>query len=150
MFFHHVNDESQLSVEYSRPISENCKFEAGYLYEHFNNDLYLMRDTLNITSNSWNKDPLRSNQFIRSEDTHVLYATYEQEIGKFGFFVGVRGEQTFTNTNLATLDSVINSSYLRLYPTVHLSYKLSDMHELQLNYSHRISRPEDEELNPFP
>ena len=150
MFFHHVNNESQLSVEYSRPISANCKFEAGYLYEHFNNDLDLMRDTLNITSNSWNKDPLRSKQFIRSEDTHVLYATYEQEIGKFGFLVGVRGEQTFTNTNLATLDSVINSSYLRLYPTVHLSYKLSDMHELQLNYSHRIRRPEDEELNPFP
>ena len=33
---------------------------------------------------------------------------------------------------------------------MHLSYKLSDALELQLNYSKRTRRPEAEELNPFP
>ncbi len=151
MFYHHVNVESQFSADYSLPISKNSKFEAGYLFETFNNNLNLVRDTLiNPVLNTWNNDVTRSNRFIRSDDNHVLYATYEMEIGKLGFLAGVRGEQTYCNSNLVTLDSIIKTQYSRLYPTLHLSYKLTDLHELQLNYSHRIRRPDDEELNPFP
>ncbi len=151
MFYHHVNVESQFSVEYSLPVSKDSKFEAGYLLETFNNNLNLLRDTLvDLISNTWKNDVTRSNRFIRSDDNHVLYATYEMEIGKFGFLAGIRGEQTFCNSNLVTLDSIIKNQYTRLYPTLHLSYKLTDLHELQLNYSHRIRRPDDEELNPFP
>ena len=150
MFYNHLNNESELAIEYSLPITEKSKFEAGYLFQHANNDLDLKRDTLVVSTNLWNNDLQRSNRFVRSEDTHILYATFEQEIGKFGFLVGMRGEQTFTNAHLITLDSTIVNQYFRLYPTLHLSYKLSDIHELQLNYSHRIRRPQDEELNPFP
>jgi len=150
MFFHHLNNESELAIEYSLPITDKSKFEAGYLYQHANNDLDLKRDTLVVSTNLWNNDLQRSNRFVRSENTHVVYATYEQEIGKFGFLAGIRGEQTYTNAHLITLDSTIANQYTRLYPTLHLSYKLSEIHELQLNYSHRIRRPQDEELNPFP
>ena len=31
-----------------------------------------------------------------------------------------------------------------------MSYKLTDLHSIQVNYSHRIRRPEGDELNPFP
>lgn len=151
MLYKHFCTDTEFSIEYALPISEKQKFEAGYIFQNINNDLNLMRDTLITgTSNSWNNDIGRSNHFTRTETTHVLYATYEQEIGNFGFLVGIRGEQTYTRANLVTLDSTIVIPYTRIYPTVHLSYKLSDMHELQLNYSHRIRRPEDEELNPFP
>jgi outer membrane receptor protein involved in Fe transport len=149
MFYHHVNKGSELTVEYTLPISANSKFESGYLLEYFSNDLDLFRDTLDLATNSWNKDFMRSNRFIRSEYTHVLYATFEKEIGKFGLLAGIRGEQTNTRANLVTLDSIIPKQYTRLYPTLHLSYKLTGKQELQLNYSHRIRRPEDEELNPF-
>src|ERR1035437_455915 len=150
IFYHHLNNQSELAVEYSLPITEKSKFEAGYLYQHANNDLDIKRDTLLSSTNVWNNDLQRSNRFVRSENTHVLYVTLEQEIGKFGFLAGLRGEQTYTNAHLVTLDSTIINHYTRLYPTLHLSYKLSDIHELQLNYSHRIRRPQDEELNPFP
>jgi outer membrane receptor protein involved in Fe transport len=149
MFYHHVNKGSELSVEYTLPVSGNSKFESGYLLEYFHNDADLFRDTLDLATNIWNKDFLRSNHFIRSEYTHVLYATFEKEIGKFGLLAGIRGEQTNTTANLVTLDSIISKQYTRLYPTLHLSYKLTAKQELQLNYSHRIRRPEDEELNPF-
>ena len=151
MLYLHNHFESQFSVEYSRPISETAKFEAGYLFEYCNNDMDLTRDTLvNLNTNLWNKDISRSNRFIRTDGNHVLYATYEMEIGKFGFLAGIRGEQTYMKSNLLTLDSVFTSQYTRIYPTLHLTYKLNDLHELQLNYSHRIRRPDDEELNPFP
>jgi outer membrane receptor protein involved in Fe transport len=151
MLYLHHNFESQFSVEYTKPISESMKFEAGYLFEFHNSDMDLTRDTLiDLNTNLWNKDISRSNRFIRTDGNHVLYATYEMEIGKFGFLAGIRGEQTYTKSNMVTLDSVFTSQYTRIYPTLHLSYKLNDLHELQLNYSHRIRRPDDEELNPFP
>ncbi len=84
MFYHHVNKGSELSVEYSKPLSDKGKFESGYLLEYFNNDLDLKRDTLDIGLNKWNRDMGRSNRFIRTEYTHVLYATFEREIGRFG------------------------------------------------------------------
>ena len=150
MFYHHINKGSELSVEYARPFTDGSKLESGYLLEYFNNDLDLNRDTLDLISDTWNKDSGRSNRFIRSEYTHVLYLTFEKEIGKFGILAGVRGEQTFTRANLITLDSIITKQYARLYPSLHLSYRLTEKQEIQLNYSHRIRRPEDEELNPFP
>ena len=148
----HLCYDTEFSAEYSLSLGEDKKFEAGYIYRNESNDLNLNRDTMvtSIPSEIWQNDVFRSNRFIRREDTHVLYATYEQEIGKFGFLLGLRAEQTYTKANLVTLDSVIANNYTRLYPTVHASYKLSKQHELQLNYSHRIRRPEDEELNPFP
>jgi outer membrane receptor protein involved in Fe transport len=150
MLYKQLSYDTEFSAEYSLPINEKSKFEAGYIYQHIMNNLDLKRDTLLGSTNSWTTDLSRSNVFNRSENTHVLYATYEQEIGKFGFLARVRAEQTFTNSHLVTMDSTILNQYTRLYPTLHMSYQVSDVHELQLNYSHRIRRPEDEELNPFP
>lgn len=152
----HLCYDTEFSAEYTLPLGVDKKFEAGYIYQNVSNDLDLKRDTMvtAIPTEIWQNDLFRSNRFIRREDTHVLYTTYEQEIGNFGFLLGLRAEKTYTNANLkagqANRDSVIPNNYFRLYPTVHASYKLSKLHELQLNYSHRIRRPEDEELNPFP
>jgi outer membrane receptor protein involved in Fe transport len=44
----------------------------------------------------------------------------------------------------------IPNDYARVYPSLHLAYKLTEKHELQWNYSHRVHRPESDELNPFP
>jgi len=150
MMYKHLSYDTEFSAEYTLPINEKSKFEAGYIYQNVQNNLDLKRDSLLTGTNTMVNDLGRSNIFNRSENTHVLYATYEQEIGKFGFLAGVRAEQTFTNAHLVTQDSTILSQYTRFYPTLHASYQLSDVHELQLNYSHRIRRPEDEELNPFP
>src|SRR5258708_23456710 len=34
--------------------------------------------------------------------------------------------------------------------SLHLSSNLTDTRQLQLNYSHRVHRPESDDLNPFP
>ncbi len=150
MLYHHWNNESQFLAEYTNPLSEDSKLEAGYELDNLSNDQDLHRDTTAMNQHVFFKDNSRSNQFIRSETTNVLYVTYEKELGKFGYMVGLRGEVTTNSANLVTKNSVINNHYNRLYPSLHTSYQLSKLHELQFNYSHRIRRPEDEQLNPFP
>lgn len=144
------DDESQFTLEYINPFSEDIKFEAGYIFEARKNDMDFYGESLNSLANTWEKDLTKSNQFIYKENIHVLYATYEQDLGKFGFLAGLRAEQAYVNSNQVTTDTVMKNQYFRLYPTLHLSYKITDIHELQLNYSHRIRRPEGDEMNPFP
>jgi outer membrane receptor protein involved in Fe transport len=142
--------ESQFSVEYSNPLSEDITLEAGYLLEASKSDMDFYGEFYDPFKGEWIKDTIKSNQFIYNQTIHVLYGTYEQAFGKFGFLAGLRAEETFVDANQVTTDTVIKCSYFRIYPSLHLSYKLADLHELQLNYSHRIRRPEGEETNPFP
>jgi outer membrane receptor protein involved in Fe transport len=144
------DNESQLSVTYSNPISENIKLESGYVLESRKNNMDFFGEYYNPISGLWVKDVVKSNQFTYKENIHVLYGTYEQKVNNFGFLGGIRAEQAFLNANQITTDTVMKNNYFRIYPSLHFTYKLSDLHELQLNYSHRIRRPEGDEMNPFP
>jgi outer membrane receptor protein involved in Fe transport len=143
-------NQSQFSVEYVNPVSENIKIEAGYILESRKSDMDFFGEYYDPLSDLWVKDIVKSNNFIYKENIHVLYGTYEQKIGKLGFLAGIRAEQAFMNANQVTTDTVMKNRYFRIYPSLHISYKLNDLNELQLNYSHRIRRPEGDEMNPFP
>ncbi len=145
-----TDNESQLTLEYINPLSETSKIEAGYVFEYMHSDMNYYGESLNTSSSIWEKDTLKSNRFIYISGIHVLYGTFEKELGKFGFLGGLRAEEALINTRQVTTDTIINSNYFRLYPTIHLDYKLTEHDEFQLNYSHRIQRPEEDDLNPFP
>jgi outer membrane receptor protein involved in Fe transport len=142
-------DESQISLEYVNPITEDIKFESGYNLESQKNEMNFLGSFKNSITNLWENDLTRTNNFIYTENIHVLYATFEQDIDEFGYLVGLRAEQAFVKSDQVTNNTIIRSQYFRLYPSLHLSYKLSEKNELQLNYSHRIRRPESEDMNPF-
>jgi outer membrane receptor protein involved in Fe transport len=144
------DNESQFSFEYVNPISEKAKVESGYILESRTSDMDFFGEYFDPGTDSWIKDFAKSNHFIYKENIHVLYGTYEQEIGKLGILGGIRAEQAFLNANQVTSDTVIKNSYFRIYPSLHLTYQLNELHELQLNYSHRIRRPEGDDINPFP
>lgn len=144
------DNESQFSVTYSNPVSEDIKIETGYILESRKSDMDFFGEYYDPDSALWVKDLVKSNHFIYSEDIHVLYGTYEQQMGRLGFLGGIRAEQAFLNAHQITSDTIMKNNYFRIYASVHFSYKLNDLNELQLNYSHRIRRPEGDEMNPFP
>ena len=132
------------------PISESNKLEAGYILETGKSDMDFFGEFLDPITSLWVKDFAKSNKFIYKETIHVLYGTYELEFGKLGILAGLRAEEALIDANQVTTDTVIKDNYFRIYPSLHLTYKLNDLHELQINYSHRINRPDGEDLNPFP
>jgi outer membrane receptor protein involved in Fe transport len=144
------DNESQFSAEYSNPLSKTSKLEAGYLLETRKNDMDYYGEYFNPVTNNWMKDISKTNQFIYTERIHVLYSTFEKEMGKFGLLAGLRAEQAFVKSDQVTTDSLYENNYFKVYPSLHLSYKKNESNEFQLNYSHRIRRPEGDEMNPFP
>lgn len=137
-------------VEYVRPLENDGKLEAGYTREANRNDMDFYGEFYDPGTRSWVKDTTVSNRFLYDDAIDALYATYGRPVGDFGFLAGVRLEQAAINLNQVTTGLRNDSDYFRLYPSLHLSYNLSQTGQLQLNYSHRVHRPESDDLNPFP
>jgi outer membrane receptor protein involved in Fe transport len=142
--------ENQLEVDYTNPLTEDSKLEAGYDGVYNIVDLDFYGEQFNPVFQKFIRDAERSNRFIYNENIHAVYITYQKSFEKFGYSAGLRSEGAFTKGHLVTKDSFVTNNYFKIYPTLHLSYTLKENHELQLNYSKRVHRPEADELNPFP
>ena len=144
------DDRNQLSLDYENPLGGDGKLEAGYQGEYGKVDIDLTAENFDQTSGRFVNDTTRTNRFVSNQDIHALYATIQHSFGPFGVMAGLRAEQVYRKADLLTRDTTINNDYFSLYPTLHMSYKLAKATELQLNYSRRTHRPDDEDLNPFP
>ena len=142
--------ENQLTIDYSYPINESSTLEAGYDGSVNKQDFNFYGEFYDATQGKFIKDIVKSNQFLYKESIQAVYITYQKSYKAFGYSAGLRAEQVIINGKLSTLDSSIKNNYFKLYPTLHLSYKISDAKEIQLNYSRRINRPDADQLNPFP
>jgi outer membrane receptor protein involved in Fe transport len=141
--------QQQVAADYTNPMSEDSKLEAGYLGSFAQLDQNFYGELYDTLQNKFLKDVVKSNRFLYNEYVHAFYVTYQHPFMKFSYSVGLRAEQANIKGNLVTRDSLIKNDYTKVYPTLHLAYKLNSA-ELQLNYSKRVNRPDGDELNPFP
>jgi len=144
------DNNKQLTLEYANPLTEESNLEAGYSGEFIHNDFDFYAERFEANLQKFVTDFTKTNRFLYDESIHALYATYKQSFGSFGFMAGLRTEHASVKSNLVTLDSIKTNTYFSLYPTLHLSNRLSKLTELQFSYSRRTNRPEGDELNPFP
>ena len=144
------DDKKEITLKYKNPLSENSSFEAGYSGEFNSSELDLFKDYFDYSLNRLVKDTTKSSHFLLDQSLNAFYSTYEDKIGDFSFIAGVRLEQAILKPQLISRDSTITNKYLNLFPTLHLQYKLNQTANLQLNYSKRVRRPHDDDLNPFP
>jgi outer membrane receptor protein involved in Fe transport len=144
------DDKKEITLKYKNSLSENSSFEAGYSGEFNSSEMDLYVDYFDNTLQKLVKDTTKSSHFFLNKKINALYSTYENKIGNFSFMAGLRLEQAVMNPQLLSLDSSITNKYFNLFPTLHLQYNLSKEASLQLNYSKRVHRPHDDDLNPFP
>jgi outer membrane receptor protein involved in Fe transport len=145
-----ADTRTEAIAEYTQPMGDVAKLETGYSREAEHNDMDFLGSSIDLATGNWRSDKARTNRFIYDSTIHAVYATYGRPIGDFGVSAGLRFEQSYVDTNQVTAGIVNKNNYFRLYPTLHTSYNLSENHQLQLNYSHRVHRPESDDLNPYP
>lgn len=143
--------ERGLTAEYARPLAGGGLVLIGYDLQR-DDDRYDNRATVidSVTARS-TIDPALTNSFRYGQTVHAAYATYNSALSKrLTAIFGARVEATFTETLVPLTGQNDSNSYYRFYPTVHLNYALSDTQTLRLSYSHRIVRPEPDDLDPYP
>ncbi len=108
----------------------------------------------NIINDQSDLNDDRSNIFIYDENVYAAYVNYARPINdKWNLSAGLRTELTDSKGDLQTFNNTseppVEQYYLNYFPTVGLTYKVSQMNTLSLNYGSRINRPDYNVLNPF-
>ena len=142
--------QNQLSIEYDNPLSKNVTVETGFSREVRKQDFDSYASYFDNDRKAFVTDIAKTNRFLFDQYIDALYGTFRRSSMKFSFLGGLRFEYVQNKANLVTTDSSFREDYSSFYPSLHLAYQLSEISELQLNYSRRTNRPEGEDLNPFP
>lgn len=145
------NTENERNVlfqtDYVQPFRKG-QIEAGLKSTHrvIDNDFLVERLS---DESTWETVGEFDNHMIYSENIFAGYAMIGNELNRFSYQVGVRGELTDISVELRREDLVTEQNYFNIFPSTHLSYKLSENKTIQLSYSYRLSRPRFRHLMPF-
>ena len=139
--------ESEFTAEYSGPLWGG-KLKTGYDLQQDHNDFNNYGGS--VVAGVHTSDPTQTNHFIYGQTIHAGYATYELGFGDFNVLGGLRLEQTLVSTNQVTSSLINKNNYFRAYPSLHLEYDLGGNQIVSLSYSHRVARPDSEDVNPYP
>ncbi|MFD2520567.1 TonB-dependent receptor domain-containing protein [Emticicia soli] len=138
-------------IDYEQPLKKG-KLGYGIKLSDVKSDNTF--DFFNVLNDIEVRDIERSNNFVYTERVYAAYANYNVSLNKkWDLQLGLRAERTHSLGQLTSykqndLDKV-DTTYINLFPSGAISYKLSENHNLNLNYSRRINRPSYQNLNPF-
>jgi len=154
------NRRWETKLDYENQITDLMKIEAGYQgnFSHENTPQESYVDENNWDGSNSIEDKTYFNRFIYDMDLHALYATVSYKLGRLGVMAGLRGEYWKINTESYTWEQEHDASkrepafkkdYFQLFPSLFLSYQLTETQQLQLNYTRRLRRPWGGQLNSF-
>ncbi len=134
-------------LDYAKPINDQFSYETGaqYVITDVSNDFAVF----NFVDNGFEPDSSLTNKFNFNQKVLGVYGTIAYENDTWGVKAGLRAENTDLSTLLENTAETNDKNYTNFFPTLHISYKLTDNFSLQTGYSKRIYRPRLWDLNPF-
>ncbi len=138
------------SVDYVRPIHDGRgKLEAGYLYDMYIEDGdYGMEDYDNHIGEYIFRDEYYS-VYRFKKDIHALYGIVSDQINKFSYQVGLRGEYTYRYLGSSEEWASQAENRFDLFPSAHIAYQLPKDHQVSASYSRRTVRPRLHYMEPY-
>ena len=142
-------DQIGFTSAYVRPMANGAKLRLGYELQTIGLELD-NAFARGPSPTTLVPDPTVSNEFHVDQTVHALYATYERPFGaKVTAQFGLRLEQADLELDQVTTNIQSSQDYFRAYPTLNVSYQLSEAQTLRASYGRRIQRPGPGDLNPF-
>ena len=140
-----------LKLNWLRPFDNGWRLETGYEggmdWPNQRADYY--RTTSTVTHVF---DSTSSTHFDYNQQVHAIYGTLGGNLTeRLSLQAGLRGEFSSIYGKDLNHSSTkpVDKTYWQLYPTLHLSYKITEMQSMQLSYSRRVRRPHMWDLNPY-
>ena len=138
-----------LDARYNRPYSKDGEMSYGLRadYGMVDNDYSRFNDTLGTVP-----DLLRTYHFTGRDVTVNADVNWTHRWGGFtlssGLGAGVENSYYCYDSQMDFADTG-NITYPVFRPSLHMSYRTEDMHNLKLNYSMRMRTPGEEDLSSF-
>jgi len=143
--------ENTASIDYAQPLDTNgtllemgAKADVNALSSTSN--VYL----LNTGSGNYDYNGPQSTGIDYTTSVYAGYLSASFKLLKWlDVKAGYRYEYTMINAAFANIGNVNVPAYGTNVPSITISHKYSGNQTLKLSYSHRIQRPDGEDLNPF-
>ncbi|TPE45841.1 outer membrane beta-barrel family protein [Pontibacter mangrovi] len=137
-----------LKLDYVHPFGNDFKAEAGWKSSWVRNNSDVKFEELQ--EQGWVNDTMRTNSFLYNENINAAYLSLSKQFSEaFSIKAGVRAEQTNAEGHSVTKGEEVDRNYLKLFPSLFVSYKADENNQFSASYSRRISRPSYSRLNPF-
>lgn len=140
--------KGELKADYVRPMGDAVTLKTGLDLE-LDDNAYRNRG-FSGDRGALAPDTSLTNLFLFKQTLSQAYVTYERPIGDLTVLAGLRLEDTRIRLTQATLGQADENDYTKLFPSLHLAWKLSEAEQLTASYSHRIERPNPLQFNAFP
>ena len=136
-------------LEWADPSWTLGKIDAGYNYTYrdrstdYNFNDYI--DSLQL----WQQDANFSNYFQYKENIHAVYTNFGNKFWILDYRLGLRLEKILSKGTVVTTNQDFELNYSSVFPSLLLSYSISDRFQITFNAARRIRRPQMEYINPF-
>lgn len=142
-----------LDIRYNRPYSENGELSYGLRsdYQQYNNDyqrFYSNDGGVNYDS----IDQLRTYHFVGSDLGVNADVNWTHRWGGFTLSTGLGVGNDRVAYDYQSTMPFADKNVLYFWsarPSVHLTYRTEDMHNIKLNYSMRMSHPREEQISTY-
>ena len=138
----------RLKADYTKPFKNKTTLETGYQARIESEPEEYVYSEYDYDLNQWIKNGTYSTEMDFIEQIHSIYGTWSGELKNFGFQLGLRGEYDYRDIYSSGSDSTFLIDRFDLFPTIHLSKKFTENHQLLASYSRRVDRPHGWDLEP--
>ena len=147
-----ATNEHTWQIDFSDPLAKNQTLDMGAKYilrlNNSNSDeQYNLFDFNQTYPFAPYTDSIARTNFDNTQKILAAYISYTANFGKFGLMPGLRYEYTWQH--VVNQDTLFNSQYGVIVPSVIFTYKLTPMQMFKLGYNLRIQRPSIGYLNPY-
>jgi outer membrane receptor protein involved in Fe transport len=144
------NREDTYQVDYTHPVSEKLKIEAGAKAIIRNIDSDFRYDSLNQSTGNYVEIDNRSDIFFYDQDVYAGYLSTTWTFSdKLGLIAGARYEATQIAGNFEEFEQPFENQYENILPSITLSTNIGKANTVKMSYNRRIQRPSLGQVNPF-
>lgn len=137
-------------LDYTLPLSDVSKFETGYEGKIEESEENNRLSEFNPLSGEYEIQSEFNNLTEFFDNQQSLYLMYSDLLWLLNYQLGFRTEYSYRNITVPWINQTFNIDRIDYFPSIHASYKFSNVSTFMASYSRRINRPSGWALEPFP
>lgn len=138
----------RFKADYVLPVNDHNKLEAG-VQADLQQSYYLYDYRVKIADSGWIRIDSLSGTMKYRRNLLAAYAVWSGKLFGLDYQIGIRAEQTLQEIIYSAEEERYCFNYFSLFPSLHLSKNLGEIHQISLSYSRRINRPTEWQLSPL-
>jgi outer membrane receptor protein involved in Fe transport len=142
-------NRNMIQSDYVLPFGKSNQFEFGYKGDFNKLTTEFKVGSIDSGTGAYTPNLQFTNTLDYSETVNALYTQFGTKVNKFSFLIGLRLEDSKIEINQLITNEFNTQKYNNLFPSLFVTYEITDGNSISFSYSKRISRPRGRQINPF-